>query len=183
MGLRDERTRLLQRVGVQDSAMAALYALMVTHGVLLEPTLLVMQMGDLVDGKIGPLGSVQSWSVDATRAAHRAGVRIVAGTDAIGTQTPNIHTEMQLLVNQAGLTPLEAIQAATQHGAAALGLSDSTGTIEVGKWGDLVILNADPSQDIRNTQTVRAVVRGGVLHQRTTAWQVAPGALAPIEKP
>lgn len=176
---RAERTRLISSVRPDAPEMQTLYRRMVRDRILLESTLIVMQLGDVVNGRFGPLGDVQAWSVAATRAAHRAGVGIVAGTDAIGLQTPNIHTEMQVLVSQVGLTPLQAIQSATQHGARALGLADSTGTITVGKWADLVVLRADPSVDIRNTQTVQAVMRGGVLHERVTPWQQSPGAQPP----
>jgi adenine deaminase len=66
---------------------------------------------------------------------------------------------------------------AAVRAAAALGLADSTGTITVGKWADLVVLDADPSADIRNTQTVRMVLRGGVVHERPAGqWELAPGA-------
>jgi len=179
VGTRAARTQLMRRVRADAPEMQTLYRRMVRDQILLEPTLIVMQLGDVVDGRFGPLGDVQSWSVAATRAAHRAGVGIVAGTDAIGLRTPNIHTEMQVLVSQVGLTPLQAIQAATHHGARALGLADSTGTITAGKWADLVVLRADPSVDIRNTQTVRAVMRRGVLHERGMPWQQSPGAQPP----
>jgi len=179
VGTRAERTRLIASVRPDAEVMQTLYRRMARDRVLLEPTLIVMQLGDVQNGRFGPLGEVQAWSVAATRAAHRAGVGIVAGTDAIGQQTPNIHTEMQVLVTQVGLTPLEAIQAATQHGAQALGLADSTGTIAAGKWADLVVLRAGPSADIRNTQTVRWVMRRGVLHERSTPWQLSPGAEPP----
>jgi imidazolonepropionase-like amidohydrolase len=179
VGTRAERTRLIASVRPDAEVMQTLYRRMVRDRVLLEPTLIVMQLGDVENGRFGPLGEVQAWSVAATRAAHRAGVGIVAGTDAIGQQTPNIHTEMQVLVTQVGLTPLQAIQAATQHGAQALGLADSTGTVTVGKWADLVVLRADPSADIRNTQTVRWVMQRGVLHERSTPWQLSPGAEPP----
>lgn len=181
MGDRELRARLLNEVRPDTPAFEALYRRMIEHQVQLEPTLLIMQLGDVVEGRLGPLGPLQAWAVAATRAAHQAGVPIVAGSDAIGRQTPYLHTELQLLVRQVGLTPLEAIQAATEHGARALGIADSTGTIAVGKWADLVVLRADPSLDIRNTQTVRAVLRGGVLHTRTAEWQVPPGAEPPEE--
>jgi hypothetical protein len=180
MGARDERARLMERIAPDGPELAPLYRALAERGTLLEPTLLVMQMGGIRDGRLGPLGLVQAWAVGATRAAHRAGVPIVAGTDAIGQRTPYIHTELQLLVDQVGLTPLEAIQAATQHGARALGIADSTGTIVAGKWADLVVLSADPSADVRNTQTVRMVIRGGQVHERREAWEVPPGAKEPL---
>ncbi|HYE96406.1 MAG TPA: amidohydrolase family protein, partial [Rubricoccaceae bacterium] len=113
--------------------------------------------------------------------AHALGVPLVAGTDALGRETPNIHSELQLFVEQVGLTPLEAIQAATAHGAAALGLADSTGTVAVGKWADLLVLRANPAEDIRNTQTIRYVIRGGQVYQRTEAWETPAQARPPLE--
>ena len=62
---------------------------------------------------------------------------------------------------RAGLTPLEAIQAATLNAARCLGISDSYGTVETGKVADLVLLEADPLAAIANTQEIAAVVVGG----------------------
>ena len=114
---------------------------------------------------------------------NAAGVQILAGTDAIGRQTPFLHAELQLLVRQAGLTPLQAIRAATLNGATALGLQDSTGTVQANRWADLIVLRADPSKDIRNTQTVRYVLRGGVVHERTMPWVAVPGEAAGATAP
>jgi Amidohydrolase family len=101
-------------------------------------------------------------------AADRAGVRIVAGSD-LGSPyvVPGfaIHDEMQLLV-QAGLSPLEALQAATRNAAAAAGEAGSVGTIEPGQQADLVLLTADPLADIRNTERIEAVVLHGRLLDR-----------------
>ncbi len=166
MGNREVRAQLFRSVSPDGPELRDAFRAMRAAGTMLEPTLLVMQLGDMRDGEMGPLGEIQAWSVAATRAAHRSGVRLVAGTDAIGQRTPNIHLEMRLLVEQVGLTPLEAIQAATQHGAMALGIADSTGTVEVGKWADLVVLRADPTSDIRKTRDVVMVLRRGVRHER-----------------
>ena len=67
---------------------------------------------------------------------------------------------------EAGLTPLAALQAATHNPARVLGLADSLGSIEVGKLADLVLLDANPFEDIRNTQKIRAVVADGHLYRR-----------------
>lgn len=77
----------------------------------------------------------------------------------MGGSTPNIHVELQLLVDSAGMSPLQAMRAATQVGARALGMSDSLGTLTPGKKADLVILSADPTLDIANTITVLAVMK------------------------
>ena len=101
---------------------------------------------------------------------HRTGVRLLAGTDA-----PNpyvfpgfsLHEELELLV-QAGLTPLEALQTATVNPAKYLGKEKDLGTIEKGKLADLVLLEANPLENISHTQRINAVVvNGRYLPQET----------------
>ncbi len=101
-------------------------------------------------------------------AMNRAGVRFLAGTD---TGNPycfpgfSLHDELALLV-EAGLTPLEALQAATVNAAEFLGVKETLGTIEKGKSADLVLLDANPLEDIRNTQKINAVILNGRLFDR-----------------
>ncbi len=99
------------------------------------------------------------------RAFRKEGGVIAAGTDASNQLLiPGFsqHREMELLV-AAGLTPAEALAAATTAGAALLG-ADSLGTIAPGKAADLVVLGADPLADIRNARRVeRVIVRGALL--------------------
>ena len=76
---------------------------------------------------------------------------------------------------EAGLTPLEALQAATLNAAVFLEATDSLGTIEVGKAADLVLLDANPLADIRNTQRIQAVIlRGGALRRAGPALNDEP---------
>ncbi len=95
---------------------------------------------------------------------QRSGVGILAGTDA--SDEPwvfagsSLHEELELLV-EAGLTPQQALAAATVHPASYLKALDSLGTIKPGKLADLVILEADPLSDIRNTRRIRSVVFDG----------------------
>jgi hypothetical protein len=95
---------------------------------------------------------------------HRAGVLFLAGTDSGGVPYLypgfSLHDELAFLV-QAGFTPIEALQAATLKPAQFLGLSDQLGTIAPGKQADLVLLEANPLDDIHNTQRIRAVVVQG----------------------
>ncbi|MBI2149459.1 MAG: amidohydrolase family protein [Acidobacteria bacterium] len=103
--------------------------------------------------------------LEIVRAMRLAGLKFLAGTDA---PTPNVfpgfglHDELRLLVS-AGLTPMEALQAATRNAATYLGLLDSLGTVEKGKIADLVLLEGNPLDDISNTQKIAAVVLGGKL--------------------
>ena len=97
---------------------------------------------------------------EMVRLLRDAGVPILPGTD----QAPDgasLHPELELLV-EAGLSPAEAIAAATSRAAAFLGLSEELGTIETGKRADLVLLDGDPLADIANTRRVAALVVGGV---------------------
>jgi imidazolonepropionase-like amidohydrolase len=99
---------------------------------------------------------------------YRAGVPILAGTDAMNPQCfPGfgIHDELALLVD-AGLSPLAALQAATRNAAEFMGQLDRRGTIEVGKTADLVLLDKDPLADIHNTRSIQAVVLSGKLYSR-----------------
>ena len=102
------------------------------------------------------------------RLLNEAGVVLLAGTDVgIPALIPGIslHEELELLV-EAGLTQLEGLGTATINPARVLGLADSLGSIEVGKLADLVLLDADPLVDIRNTQRIRAVVADGRVYRR-----------------
>jgi len=101
-------------------------------------------------------------------AMHRAGVPLLAGTDtAAGVRVYpgfSLHDELGMLV-QAGLTPLEALQAATRNAGEFLQLADS-GTIEAGKRADLVLLDANPLEEIGNTRKIRSVVLAGRYFSR-----------------
>ena len=100
--------------------------------------------------------------------AHRAGVKILAGTDANDTYVfPgfSLHDELAELV-QAGLTPLAALQAATIHAAGFFEKTDDFGSVEAGKMADVVLLEADPLADIRNTTRIKAVIYNGKLFTR-----------------
>ena len=106
-----------------------------------------------------------AWSLRLVRLMHEGGVPIAAGTDTpIGFAAPgySLHSEMEMLV-RAGLTPMEALEAATVHPAAFFGLTGEMGRIEVGYLADLVLLGADPLADIANVRRVQAVVTRGEL--------------------
>ena len=106
------------------------------------------------------------WSLFMIGRMHQQGVPIGAGTDTpIGYALPgySLHTELERLVD-AGLSPLEALHSATIRPAEFFSLLDSMGTIEVGKVADLVLLDADPMQDISNTRKISAVVSKGIIY-------------------
>jgi len=118
----------------------------------------------------------QEWFQDTQRAREttrklaNAGVTIGTGTDIWQIPT-GVHMELEQLV-AAGLTPLQAIRAATGDSARILGAEKDLGTIQEGKWADLVILDADPLVDIRNTRKIWQVVQTGRVVDRPAILKV-----------
>jgi|SoiMethySBSTD1v2_1073268.scaffolds.fasta_scaffold84787_2 imidazolonepropionase-like amidohydrolase len=153
----NERRRA-QPPSVDDPRIQSLLHTMARRGTILDATLFVM-------GDAPP--AIRRWSSEVTRAAWAAGVQVSAGTDSIGVDAagtmPNIHEELALLV-EAGLSPLDAITAATRNGARAIGIEAARGTIAAGLAADLVVLGADPLADIRHTRDIVLVFRDGVRY-------------------
>ena len=149
-----------------------LLQLMKERGSMLDPSLyaaLRLGRGQRVqEGDLQALRGIEGWANQISRLAHRAGVKIVAGTDMSGypgrDALPTIHDELQIYVDSLGMTPLEALQTATVNGAEAVGASGELGSIAAGKLADLLILDANPLDDIANTRRIHAVVKGGVVH-------------------
>lgn len=124
----------------------------------------------------------------AVGAMHRGGVNILAGTDVLNPFVfPgfSLHDELALLV-QAGLSPLDALRAATLNPAKYLGTTATQGTVDKGKVGDLVLLDANPLDDITATTRINAVIVNGRLFERkaldemlSAAEKTAKGSLSP----
>lgn len=108
--------------------------------------------------------------LELVMAMHRAGVKMLAATDSlIWYVLPgfSLHDELELFV-KAGLTPMEALQTATRNPANYLGLIDTVGTVETGKKADLVLLEANPLENISNTKRISAVVVEGRLFPKVS---------------
>ena len=117
-------------------------------------------------------------------AMHRAGVKMLAATDALVWYVfPgfSLHDELGLFV-QAGLSPMEALQTATRNPAIYLGLSDMVGTVEQGKQADLVLLEANPLENISNTKRIAAVVVNGMLIPKVSLDKMLKDAEAAANK-
>ncbi len=100
---------------------------------------------------------------------HRAGVGILAGSDMMNPYLIpgfSMHDELELMV-QAGLSPLQALQTATINAAKFLGREKEIGSVEKGKLADLVLLDANPLENISNTKKIHAVIANGKVYQRS----------------
>jgi len=113
------------------------------------------------------------------RTVRDAGIPIAMGTDAGNPLTlhgPSVYAEMEAM-QAAGMTPMEVLVASTRSGALAMRRLAEIGTVEKGKRGDLLVVGADPTRDIKNLRQLRYVIKGGVV--RAQSELRAPTAAAP----
>jgi imidazolonepropionase-like amidohydrolase len=169
-----------------------------THGTVIDPTLVVFELSNATTARppasfepgilkipselaaqltdVGPPSEASEWEAKAQEkdleivgTLHRAGIPIVAGTDQ-AVPGYSVHRELELYV-KAGFTPMEAIQAATIVPARAMGMEKEVGTIEAGKRADLIIVDGNPLEDIRNTRRVKSVITNGVMYDCAELWR------------
>lgn len=148
----------------------ATISLMKQRGTWLVPTMLAPQTA-LANARAGKLPPTMLPKAEAAAAAAfdshsraiRAGVRIAFGTDT-GVSPHGINAQEFALMVRAGMTPMAAIRASTVDAAEALGLKDR-GSIEPGKWADIIAVTGDPLTDVRVLESVDFVMRHGVVHK------------------
>jgi imidazolonepropionase-like amidohydrolase len=167
---REERPAAGIPEALEEAGRSELHRCLVEHGVVLTPNL-VMYLG-FIDSIEDPTRRQMTQRlldelVQLTGALHEAGVMLMTGSDSPGLQKEipfgsSLHQELELLV-QAGLTPHEAIMAASSSPARFMGVADEWGTLEIGKQADALLLAADPLEDISNTQRIELVLIGGVV--------------------
>lgn len=171
---------------VTESATGTASGRSLTEDPRLKPYLTTEESGNLIrsfpprDGAAKELG----YSLEAVRQLKAAGVPILAGSDAPNPGTAHgvsIHREMELLV-QAGLTPTEALAAATSTPARAFGLKDR-GRIAPGLRADLVLVKGDPSTDIKATRDILRVWKLGREARRAQAPAAAPAKAPQAQVP
>ncbi|MBI2219130.1 MAG: amidohydrolase family protein [Candidatus Rokubacteria bacterium] len=147
-----------------------LIPMMAEQGIVFVPTLLVYEYHrESKQPHVKARASaLQAHHVEAVQRALAAGVKVVAGTDAGGHGHPPNAGELPLLV-AAGLTPMQALQAATGWAAECLGVEQEIGTVEKGKLADLVVAAGDPLADLRilaDLERISLVIKGGVVEVR-----------------
>jgi imidazolonepropionase-like amidohydrolase len=141
-----------------------LFAEMKARGTILDATLALYARADRARAadpdKGPPVRCDTDFARRLVRRAHEEGVAIAAGTDfspPADEPFPALNEEIEELVAHGGLSPMDAIVSATRIGAEAIGIAERVGTLEAGKLLDLVVLEADPTRDIRNLRRVREV--------------------------
>ena len=166
----------------------ALIELMLLRGTRLCPTLAIGEYMLLAGRERGiPAASLAKAEalrparLESVRRAYRAGVPIFAGTDSCNTFAFGRHAwELELLQEQVGMSPMEAIVAATSAAADALGLGDRTGAVEAGRWADLLVVDGDPLADLRllqDEERLLGVFRDGRLLVDRGLTRAAPVAV------
>jgi len=153
-------------VPVESPVIEHLLAIMRDHGVALNPTLWIFAERRSQDD----VAAVRTaWSYAVTKRANSLGISIVAGTDGLTDPArdplPIIHRELEQLVHGGGLTPMQAIVSATRNVARAMGVDAVRGTLEPGKAADILILDANPLDDITNTRKIHTVIKDGRVVQ------------------
>ncbi len=109
------------------------------------------------------------WMLDMAAKVHKTGIPMMAGTDTpIGFLTPGLSLHEELIVlTEAGLSPQEALKTATLNPARYFNLENVLGSIKESQWADLVILDANPLENIRNTQKINGVIKQGKYFEKS----------------
>lgn len=145
---------------------AALLAQMKAQGTVLDAT---VRIYEAMKGRATKPYCSTELAAQLTRQALEAGVVISAGTDGFSAPEaafPALYEELELLVDKAGFTPMQALVAATRHGALSVRRDPDFGTIEAGKLANLVFTAADPSTDIKALRTIVTTVKRGKAYPR-----------------
>ncbi len=155
-------------------------ALFKQHGAYLVPTVLAgktVEAMSKVPGHLHPSVQVKAATIgpkmlDMARRAYKGGVKMAFGTDSGVSNHGENAREFAYLV-EAGVPPMEAILMATRNAADLLGASDRVGSIQAGRFADIIAVGGDPVKDITELQRVRFVMKGGQVFK---AWSAAPAS-------
>ncbi|MBR7831402.1 amidohydrolase family protein, partial [Actinospica sp. MGRD01-02] len=173
------------RVVAGDPAILELLAEMRSRGTVLDATASLWARIAAETGE--PEARQRAAANDAisaalTRQAIDAGVTVSAGTDRDPDLTdpwPPLYDELDYLVERCGMTPAEALRAASHAGALSIGALADMGTVEPGKLANFAVFDADPAQDLAALRTVTAVVKRGRHHARADYRHPQPAPAGP----
>jgi imidazolonepropionase-like amidohydrolase len=148
---------------------AAGIAEMKKNGTYLVPTLYLedwmMEFGKLPPFYQQKMKDAIAVAKPNIRKAYEAGVKIALGTDAaVYPHGLNGH-ELEVYVRDLGMTPLAAIQSATLNAADLMNWTDKTGSLDAGKWADIIAVDGDPLKDVKLLQDVKFVMKAGVVYK------------------
>jgi imidazolonepropionase-like amidohydrolase len=148
-----------------DGLTDALIDELVKRGVYWVPTIIVGAY--VAPGRGGDWTKMVDLEKTAFQKALKKGVKIALGTDAGGFDWKELNQakEFEYYVDY-GMTPMQAIRSGTVVPAELLGWSDKIGTVEAGKWADLVAVTGDPLKDITELQRVKFVMKGGTVYKK-----------------
>ncbi|HET9950103.1 MAG TPA: amidohydrolase family protein [Longimicrobiales bacterium] len=169
----EDRVPRYEAFSATSPVFGQLFAAMRSRGTILDATLAMYARAEratsLAPGTRPAAGCDTAFARDLVREAAAAGVKIAAGTDFSTPPDdpfPALHLELEELVEQGGLTPMQAIVAATSMGAEAIGIESTHGLIAEGRRLDMVLLEADPLADISNMRKIRAAWKNAVRYER-----------------
>jgi len=150
-------------------------AMMKKHGTYFVPTAYLIdwmqENGHLPPFYLQKMKDVSAVEKANAKKAIAAGIKVALGTDAaVYPHGLNAH-ELDVYVNQFGMKPLAALQTGTLNAADLMGWSDKVGSLEAGKWADIIAVNGDPLQDVRILQYVSFVMKAGVVYKNEAAAQ------------
>ena len=142
------------------------------RGAFIVPTLLILD--EIIE--FGEERGIPEYSIQkaiemsdlretALRKAYQEGVRFAFGTDASGNLHGRNAQEFEVMIETLGARPMQVIQNATYDSAELLGILDQVGTLEVGKWADIIAVAGNPLEDITLLETVNFVMKAGEIYK------------------
>ena len=156
----------LDLVDLNSTEIREMINALVENDIPVDPTLSIYEAMLTDDGSSNPRNQLR-WAkvLQLTKIMYDNGVQILSGSDIPNfglVPGASLHNELELLA-QTGIKPLEVIEIATNNGAKALGIDDIVGTIQPEKQADMVVLSANPIENISNTKQIEAVMVDGVM--------------------
>lgn len=147
----------------EDEMLQDIFKKMKLNNVSLDPTLFVFD-------NVLRVKNQSEIAKRITQKAHDAGVMIIAGTDSISAyrdqKLPFIHNELEYYARDCEFSNMEALKTATINAAIALGIENEIGSIDEKKKANLVILDKNPIDDIKNTRTIYFVIKNGIIYKK-----------------